>query len=407
MHQLSTLKKDLLITLVLALVAFVLATATGWVALTKGPSAEEVQAEVNILTSRTVLSYTPSDDDNAIVEYSYVGGSVPEKLAPDEVVGKRTETSWTRLIDDGKNGGGKITAATIAYARPTFVPQDDGWHYVEYGTASQKAIHRYEMQVHPLSILLIAPAHAASFAPANDASILAQVTATSTTLIAFNSTQGTTTGSSITAPIFGIDYNGTVDNNLKGETLYIYRGFLPFDTSSIAGGATITSASLTVFGTTTGFFGTQMNDGKDYITVVETNEADYTTLVVADYNNNGSSVTNPTEGIATGDRKDISSGGFATSTGGNPATSGTNTFPLNATGLGWIKKAGQASSCSASTGVSCFGLREGHDTTRTTVTTGNFSAVSWMQAEATGTDNDPFLTVTYTVPFAFWQFQDY
>lgn len=57
-------------------------------------------------------------------------------------------------------------------------------------------------------------------------------------------------------------------------------------------------------------------------------------------------------------------------------------------------------------GTTCLGVREGHDTENASITTNTANAVTFAGIEALGTQ-DPYLSITYTAPFAFWQFFDF
>jgi len=111
------------------------------------------------------------------------------------------------------------------------------------------------------------------------------------------------------------------------------------------------------------------NDGDDFITVVQTSQADTASLTTADYDQCGA-ISNPTEGATRIDIGSITIGAY-------------NSWTLNATGLGWISK----------TGYTFLGLREGHDAINSAITFG-INRVKFAGSEATGTANDPYLDVT-------------
>lgn len=164
----------------------------------------------------------------------------------------------------------------------------------------------------------------------------------------------------------------------KSTTNYfIYRSFLPFDTSSIPDDATVTSASLNVFPQS---ITNNDNDGDDFITVVQTSQANTSNLSIGDFDQAGD-INNPVEGINASERKDMT----------GIATAKYLTLNLNFTGLGWISK----------TDVTKLGLREGHDVknsafTSSSTTTSQFSRISFSSSEYPGTTQDPYLTITYT-----------
>lgn len=156
----------------------------------------------------------------------------------------------------------------------------------------------------------------------------------------------------------------------------ILRGFLPIDTSGLPDAAVISAAIFYVYVATV--YDTD-DDGDDWITVVQTNQASPTTLITADFDQCGDNVDNPTEGIDPGDRADCSS----------ISTVAYTAFPLNATGRGWISKVG----------YTLPGLREGHDCIDDPIvgTPGN-DGIEFYTSERTGTSEDPYLSVTYTLP---------
>ncbi len=347
------------------------------------------------LSLHTVVDHQVFGD---IVRYTYLGEQLPETLVPEEVVGMRTETSYSRLVtlDDET-----ATVETISYPQQTFVQDLYGaWYYAEYATTTIEAFEARSALYHVrrgLARILLPVAYAVTdtiYAGAGDGTI---GTALGTWAASHDATSGTAqpTLSSITVSSLHAREEISCDGGgpTYTNTFYIDRGFLPFDTSGISASATISSASLNVY-----VFAKDNgdNDGSDFITVVQTSQAGHTTLVGGDFDQCGA-IDLPTEGVDGGERKDITS----------ISTSAYLTFTLNSTGLGWIKKNGEDAPCSTTNGISCFGVREGHDTSDDPVATpvvgdceyGEIaSTVVFYASEQTGTSQDPYLSVTYTVP---------
>ncbi len=394
MKILPQLKKDLLLTCMLAMIAIALGSFTGWITLNDEVSQVSVEAQLAELESRTIIGYEAfGNDDRSVVRYSFLGDKMPEKLADNEVLEKRTESSWTVLFGYENKGTSqeKTILSLVTYPQQTFSKQPDGWYYVEYGETSQEAMEKHK-EVNPVQALFWNVAHAASatvYSGAGDGYVGYAAGADCSTQWATVHGAATGTFADITFTSAAIQ----VDSNAgKIPSCSIYRTFLPFDTSAIPASATISAATLNVYPTSVSNFD---NDGADYLTVVQTSQSTDTTLATSDYDLCGS-VSSPTEGVDSGQRKDLTSVSVSTYL----------TFTLNTTGQGWIKKAGQSSACSGTNGISCFGIREGHDTTNSAAVSTNVAVIS--TSEETGTAQDPYLSVTYTASsFSFWQFQDF
>lgn len=347
------------------------------------------------LSERTIVDHQVFGD---VVRYTYLGERLPETLAPEEVVGMRTETSYSRLVtlDDDT-----ATVETISYPQQTFAQDLYGaWYYAEYATTTIEAFEARSALYHVrrgLARIFLPVVYAVTdtiYAGAGDGVI---ESALGTWAAAHDATSGTAspTLSSITVRSLHAREEISCDGGgpTYTNTFYIDRGFLPFDTSGISASATISSASLNVY-----VFAKDNgdNDGSDFITVVQTSQAGHTTLVGGDFDQCGA-IDLPTEGVDSGQRKDITSISLNTYL----------SFTLNSTGLGWIKKNGEDAPCSTTNGISCFGIREGHDTSDDPVATpvvgdceyGEIaSTVLFYASEQTGTAQDPYLSVTYTVP---------
>lgn len=158
---------------------------------------------------------------------------------------------------------------------------------------------------------------------------------------------------------------GTVDSaNLyvgQATGFYVFRGFLFFDTSSIPDSATITSATLSLYGATD-FSATNFD-------VVVTN----------------GQPTYPHDPMAIGDydKTNYSGSGGSFNTG-TFTTTGYNNITLNATGISWISK----------TGTTKLTLRSSLDIAGTSPAGDEY--VVFYPAETAGTSQDPVLVVTYT-----------
>lgn len=146
---------------------------------------------------------------------------------------------------------------------------------------------------------------------------------------------------------------------------YIDRLFIPFDLSSLSG-ATVTAAVLSVFGTSS-------NSGAGgAIGLVSGSPASITALATTDFGSVGS-----TEYMT---RVNFSAASW-------PAY---NNWTLNASGITYLQ--GRVGSTAA------LVLRSSFDIDNSAPGTGTFSSFAINASEATGTANDPYLTITYTMP---------
>lgn len=388
----SSVVNDLVITGLLAVIALLVSAGAGWTIVKEKIPERTLAEELRELEGRTILETTPFEErGRSLVFYTYLGEKLPEKLASDEVVERRTSSSYTRLlIPQHENTAQKeMTLETRVYPQKTFIQRGGEWYYLEYGHTTREAMEKHQAQ-NSLQAFFAQVAYAVDiFAGSGDGFVRAEGSDWATP---HDAAVGSSFQSTSTVFVVGSEF---VD--IKGAFIGIHRGFLPFDTSSIPVSAVISAATLSAYATTSGSSSSTIdNDGDDYITVIQTSQATHTVLANADYNNAGATTT-PTEGIATSEREDVSS----------MATGTYKMFTLNSTGRGWIAKSGQASNCSGTSGITCLGLRSGHDTTNSAVTLNTNDIVTFTTSESTGTSVDPFLSITYVLPFAFWQFQDF
>ncbi len=391
-RQRQSLKKDMLHTAILALVALGALSVSSMVVFPSitFPWSHTSAPTDDPIMKRQVLEY---DIQGSQVKYTFVGAALPEQLAPQEVVPMRTESSYTidlgSISDQSKSGGRNLK--TIIYQGAPFVKVGKEWHYRETATASKDAFDAAR-KVNPLTFLFaVHTAYAAQFVTtADDGNINGGGGDWATAHSASSGIVSTTTAAGILAYV--------AYNCPKACAASIYRSFVPFDTSSIPASAVIKTASLTLKSTSSAPVGDGYNDGFDYVTIVQTTNSN-TGLATTDYTTCGA-VTSPTEGIATSERKDLTT--MSTTT---PVV-----FNLNATGIGWVKKSGQTSSCGSGnghgTGYTCLGVREGHDTTNTDPTATQSFSWAYFCSYEDPVSCRPYLTVNYN-SFAPWQFFDY
>jgi hypothetical protein len=345
------------------------------------------------LATRTIVDFGTATD--GVVAYSYLGDPVSEKLADNEVTELRNETSYTTLIEAPQKEGDDATLQTIIYSQPAFAQDVNGqWKYLEYATTTEQAFRDRDRSLWQALIeVLVHTAYADTASPFSGAGDGYVYRGNSGFVAATQFSSARTAGSGSTASpsatsadtlleLYTIDCEG-------GCTYfaYIYRSFLPFDTSSIPSDATVSAVSLSVYVTSTW---DATNDSYDYITVSTSTQATHTTLTTADYNDAGPTTMNSTaELVSAGNRKDLTS----------ISSSAYLTFDLDADGIAAVKVSGSASTCSATNGITCLALREGHDATGNAPTIdAGANGIEHSTSEATGTSQDPYLTVTYTSP---------
>ena len=170
--------------------------------------------------------------------------------------------------------------------------------------------------------------------------------------------------------------NGIGCYNSSNGRHIIARGFFLFDTSALGDTDTIDSVTSSIYVVS---INDADNDANAFVSVVQSTPAGNTDLVAEDYDQCGA-VSNPTEGIDTGERKDIT----------NITAAAYLNFTLNSTGRGWISK----------TGITKLGIREGHDILNDPLTNngGNTHESIFIRwADYAGTTNDPKLVVVHSV----------
>ena len=364
---------------------------------TTGPlfTAAPPPPEADIIAERDIVDVT--FDGKGGVKYKYLSSDVPRYITADEIPELRTEKSFTRLKEVNQTTEGETyTLESVIYPQKTFEKEGESWRSIEYATTTEGVWKKRPVSFFKKFKELMIPSayavvdtiysgagdgHVGNFSTGNVGTAWTSARSASTGDYVLDS--GTTM--LVYADLF--EYLGC-EPTCQYES-DIYRAFVPFDTSSISSSATITAVTLNLYAVSVN---NSDNDGSDYITVSTSTQATHTTLVVADYNdaypltmNTGSEV------IDSGQRKDLTS----------ISPSAYLTFTFNSNGIAAIKKSGQSSTCSATAGITCLALREGHDASGSSIAAdagGNY--VYFSTSEQTGTSQDPYLSVTYTVPAA-------
>lgn len=157
------------------------------------------------------------------------------------------------------------------------------------------------------------------------------------------------------------------------SVFYILRSFILFDTSSLTSGATISAGVVSLYAKTNNNLD---NDANAWTNIYQSNPASNTSLSLADFDQCGDAVTNPTKGAS-----DVALSG--------QSINNYIDHTLTATGRGWIDK----------TGVTKLGIREGHDAVddAPNITGSQEQDMYYASADTANTTSDPKLTVTYTV----------
>lgn len=337
----------------------------------------------DVLFSREVLSYQVLDGAgvDALVQYEYVSEPLPELLDLREIPEKRTESSYTRLV--GHENGEPVNQL-VAYPQRQFIEYAGVWRQrdVAYTTLGALAA---KQRGNPIASLFWERAHAdtaTSFASAGDGHI-SDSDADDGSLGTGINPYCQNYSAVYSSPGSVADYTSALGSvgtffftsgpNSSCDMVYAY---LPFDTSSIPSGSSITAATVHIYVSAKS---NSDNDGNDYVYAVETFQASNTILSDTDQDLFG--------GIQGSDSIDITS----------ISTGAYTTFTLDATGRGWVKRSGETSSCGGTPGYTCIGLIERH-TVLGDQASGAGNRLDWYASERTGTAEDPYITVTYTPP---------
>jgi len=300
-----------------------------------------------------------------MVKYLYVSEKqVPKKKGED--ISKRLPNA--EFYRKGRKKGKEVWTAKI-YSGNNYYKEGDKWFQIEIATTTPKFFKK-QMESSLLEIGTAKATTESFYAGSGVDGTLGYYARTTD----WNTIHDAATAQSSQSEFTNTQTKGPIAGCSDGG-YFIRRNFIPFDTSSLPDDANITSATLNLYIISKY---NDDNDGDDWINVVgETTQADVEDLVLADYDQCGS-VDNPDEGAT---RIDI----------GDITTSDWNTWTLNATGTSWISK----------TGYTKLGLREGHDCIDRAIdwTSGErYNGAYFRTSEYAGTDYDPYLEITYTVP---------
>jgi hypothetical protein len=231
-------------------------------------------------------------------------------------------------------------------------------------TSYKAFLHYSDLERKPHIYPTIYLATTSYFAGAGDGYVRYQNTGDS-----FATAHGATAGTSADPTNAGAITTGVTRYAATDTDWEIDRAFFPFDTSGLADGTTITAATLNLY---VNEVVNQDNDGDDWVNVVQTSQADTSTLATADYDQCGA-VSNPTEGATRIDQGSLTASAY-------------NVWTLNATGRSWVDK----------TGFTKLGIRQGHDAINSQITWGGAQTrnrVRFNASEDGGTNTDPYLEV--------------
>ncbi len=312
----------------------------------------------------TLIYFSYKDDVLAIS----VGNNVqlmvkgqPSPYEKNEIESKRTENSIT--LFEGIRDENRINVRQRFYTAPQFYQENDQWYQIEYKTEPQWLYALKQGTRLAVGEIAYAASGTKRFYPQNGDGYVRYINSATWATANTASTGGGADSSSATiyAPYVGKTAGGLFD---------IYRLYLPFDTSALPDNYTVDVANLCVYVVSTA---DGDNDGNDTLNVYRTKQANYTSLVTADY----SLATKWVTGTALSTAKELT--GIGT---------GFKCWALNASGIANI----------SNTSTTPLGILETHDALNDAYA-GAKNTSNMIQVRTvsyTGNSFDPYLDVTYS-----------
>lgn len=319
---------------------------------------------------------TLNTNDTKVVEEV---NSLPIKddVSPSVVEDVSMRTGNTQFFKVGKTEDGHDAYISHVFPKQQFVKdlRNGKWYNIEYATTTKQQFDQQINQqtkigwLNKLRRIISPPAIADSsvFYPdpnAETTSVDGDVRRSSTeeSFSTIRDGAGSTPTDSLTS-----FYAARLSADSTTDTFAtLYRGFILFDTSSLPDDATLVSATLSLYG-----FSFSNTLGSDDLHVTSSSPASSTALATGDFGNIG--------------RTSFGSLSYASAT-----TSAYNDISLNSTGLATVSK----------TGITKLGTQLAWDLNNSF--TGTWSSLGstifrFRSADQTGTSNDPYLTVVYTI----------
>ena len=328
-----------------------------------------------------------SEKGERYISYDYISdievgqeeyGKIKEEMS------LRTENAQLFKKSEKVSKGVKTeTWVAKVYAGSPFIKQNGKWYQIKTATTTIKAFEKQTEVSLFDKLFSVYALSTTTYAGAGDGFVAYDSAGT------WASRRGAVSGdaanyTNTTLPI-------VVDNN-GSDVYYIYRGYIPIDTSGLPAGSLISSSTLLIYPTAVT---NEDNDGNDYLGIQETFHDDKLDLIISDYCDigYGDGGELPCQSTSTnqvvGGQVDIST----------LTTSRYHDISLNATGLTWIKDTSETSKCGQGevpglTGWTCLGLRIGHDILNDPPTGDARNQVSISSASGAGAAT---LLIEYTI----------
>jgi hypothetical protein len=337
-------------------------------------------------------AYTTGDGRD-VVEYAYLAGEIGLQLNED--ISRRTSNSYTEVIKKFEDREGKPmeTVKTTFLSKPSFYEKEGKWKQIEYATTTPEilsmsgAIPYIKKRELIEKFLPGSPAFAtvSTFYPdpnvetnsvdgyVYDGDLGVNGDSSAACSTAWSGTQpgpGDSAGDSGTTMSMVVFSSSIYSEPFFECTTTIERVIVLFNTASLPDTANISAVDLKLYVTVK----TNLdNDGLDTVNIVSSAPTSNTALAASDYATLGTTLY-----ATAADISSISTSAYLTSS-------------LNGTGIAAVNL----------TGVSKFGVREGHDLGNARPGNDESNSVIFSSADHADTSQDPKLEVTYTDKFGF------